>query len=115
VIDRCLAFLKPEALGYASMFVMDVALKSQSDEDILKFGKSRHGDGTVCRGGPFPINLSVSLAARDYAADATGASMPCVVFRQFSDVTELIQLPGTNLGLVYNTRVTGVSDRASDT
>ena len=70
-------------------------------------------DGIVFRDGALPVNLSGGLKAKGHPVGATGVSMHAMAFRQLTDEAGDIQLPGANLGLVFNMGGAAVANYAS--
>lgn len=70
-------------------------------------------DGTVARGGALPVNLSGGLKAKGHPVGATGISMHAISFRQLTNQAGDIQLPGANIGLVFNMGGSAVANYAT--
>lgn len=70
-------------------------------------------DGTVMRGGALPVNLSGGLKAKGHPVGATGVSMHAIAFRQLTGQAGDMQLPGAQMGLVFNMGGTAVANYAS--
>lgn len=70
-------------------------------------------DGRAYRGGGLPGNLSGGLKAQDHPVGATGVSVHALSFWQLAATAGEPQLPGANLGLVFNMGGAGVANYAS--
>lgn len=70
-------------------------------------------DGTVYRGGALPVNLSGGLKAKGHPVGATGVSMHALAFRQLTDQAGDLQVPGAELGLLFNMGGSAVANYVS--
>lgn len=59
-------------------------------------------EGWVLRGGSLPVNLSGGLKAKGHPVGATGVSMHAIAYRQLTGQAGGIQMPGAEIGLVFN-------------
>ena len=70
-------------------------------------------DGTVYRGGALPVNLSGGLKAKGHPVGATGVSMHALAFRQLAHQAGDLQVPGADLGLLFNMGGSAVANYVS--
>jgi acetyl-CoA C-acetyltransferase len=70
-------------------------------------------DGTVYRGGALPVNLSGGLKAKGHPVGATGVSMHALAFRQLTNQAGDLQVPGAELGLLFNMGGSAVANYVS--
>ncbi|WP_323790163.1 acetyl-CoA acetyltransferase [Thalassovita sp.] len=70
-------------------------------------------DGTVYRGGALPVNLSGGLKAKGHPVGATGVSMHALAFRQLTNQAGDLQVPGADLGLLFNMGGSAVANYVS--
>jgi len=70
-------------------------------------------DGTVYRGGGLPVNLSGGLKAKGHPVGATGVSMHALAFRQLTNQAGDLQVPGADLGLLFNMGGSAVANYVS--
>ena len=70
-------------------------------------------DGTVYRGGALPVNLSGGLKAKGHPVGATGVSMLALAFRQLTNQAGDLQVPGAELGLLFNMGGSAVANYVS--
>ena len=70
-------------------------------------------DGTVYRGGALPVNLSGGLKAKGHPVGATGVSMHALAFRQLTNRAGDLQVPGAELGLLFNMGGSAVANYVS--
>jgi acetyl-CoA C-acetyltransferase len=70
-------------------------------------------DGTVYRGGALPVNLSGGLKAKGHPVGATGVSMHALAFRQLTNQAGDMQVPGADLGLLFNMGGSAVANYVS--
>jgi len=70
-------------------------------------------DGLVARGGKLPVNLSGGLKAKGHPVGATGVSMHVLAARQVRGEADEMQVPGAELGLVFNMGGSGVANYCS--
>ena len=76
-------------------------------------GADALADGTVFRGGSLPVNLSGGLKAKGHPVGATGVSMHVMSFRQLTNTAGDIQMPGAEVGLVFNMGGAAVANYAT--
>ena len=65
-------------------------------------GRQAIEDGTVMPGGALPVNLSGGLKAKGHPVGATGVSMHVLAARQLTGTADAMQVPGAELGCVFN-------------
>ena len=70
-------------------------------------------DGTVYRGGGLPVNLSGGLKAKGHPVGATGVSMHALAFRQLTNQAGDLQVPGAEMGLLFNMGGSAVANYVS--
>ncbi|WP_340246020.1 thiolase domain-containing protein [Sulfitobacter pontiacus] len=70
-------------------------------------------DGTVYRGGALPVNLSGGLKAKGHPVGATGVSMHALAFRQLTNQAGDLQVPGAELGMLFNMGGSAVANYVS--
>lgn len=70
-------------------------------------------DGSVYRDGRLPVNLSGGLKAKGHPVGATGVSMHAISYRQLTGQAGEMQLPGAELGLIFNMGGAAVANYAS--
>ncbi|GAW34399.1 beta-ketoadipyl-CoA thiolase [Roseovarius sp. A-2] len=70
-------------------------------------------EGTVCRDGALPVNLSGGLKAKGHPVGATGVSMHALAYRQLTDQAGDMQKSGAALGLVFNMGGSAVANYVS--
>ncbi len=71
------------------------------------------GQGRVMKGGALPMNLSGGLKAKGHPVGATGVSMHALAARQLTGTADDMQVPGAELGAVFNMGGTGVANYGS--
>jgi acetyl-CoA C-acetyltransferase len=70
-------------------------------------------DGVVLRDGTLPVNLSGGLKAKVHPVGATGVSMHVLAAMQLTAEAGEMQLPGAELGCVFNMGGSGVANYCS--
>ncbi|OWY16870.1 acetyl-CoA acetyltransferase [Thioclava sp. JM3] len=70
-------------------------------------------DGLVLRDGKLPVNLSGGLKAKGHPVGATGVSMHVLAAMQLTGQAGEMQLPGAELGCVFNMGGSGVANYCS--
>lgn len=70
-------------------------------------------EGTVYPEGKLPVNLSGGLKAKGHPVGATGVSMHVLAAQQVTGLAGDLQLPGAELGLVFNMGGSGVANYCS--
>jgi acetyl-CoA C-acetyltransferase len=70
-------------------------------------------DGLVLRDGRLPVNLSGGLKAKGHPVGATGVSMHVLAAMQLTGQAAEMQLPGAELGCVFNMGGSGVANYCS--
>lgn len=70
-------------------------------------------EGTVYRGGALPVNLSGGLKAKGHPVGATGVSMHALAARQLCGAAGDMQVPGAELGCVFNMGGSAVANYVS--
>ncbi|WP_372840806.1 acetyl-CoA acetyltransferase [Phaeovulum sp.] len=70
-------------------------------------------EGLVLRGGVLPVNLSGGLKAKGHPVGATGVSMHVLAAMQLTGQAGEMQLPGAELGCVFNMGGSGVANYCS--
>ncbi|MCA0919184.1 acetyl-CoA acetyltransferase [Pseudooceanicola nanhaiensis] len=70
-------------------------------------------EGTVLKGGALPVNVSGGLKAKGHPVGATGVSMHVLAARQLAGQAGEMQLPGAELGCVFNMGGSGVANYVS--
>ncbi len=70
-------------------------------------------DGLVLRDGRLPVNLSGGLKAKGHPVGATGVSMHVLAAMQLTGQAGEMQLPGAELGCVFNMGGSGVANYCS--
>ena len=76
-------------------------------------GRTAIDDGRVRKGGSLPVNLSGGLKAKGHPVGATGVSMHVLAARQVTGTAGDMQVPGAELGLVFNMGGSAVANYAS--
>ncbi|WP_022730040.1 acetyl-CoA acetyltransferase [Fodinicurvata sediminis] len=70
-------------------------------------------EGQVLKGGRLPVNLSGGLKAKGHPVGATGVSMHVLAARQLAGAAGEMQVPGAELGAVFNMGGSGVANYCS--
>ncbi|MGB0497717.1 MAG: acetyl-CoA acetyltransferase [Rubricella sp.] len=82
---------------------------------LVPQGKGRRAidEGLVVKGGRLPVNLSGGLKAKGHPVGATGVSMHVLQAQQVTGQAGAMQVPGAELGLVFNMGGSGVANYCS--